>query len=43
MKANAHHRRVDVSQSAKTSAGSFAGRMAYPTFQRNDRIFQFAK
>lgn len=43
MKANAHHTRVDVSHSAKTRAGSAAAWMSYPTFHRNERIFQFAK
>jgi 2-hydroxychromene-2-carboxylate isomerase len=43
MNANAHHPRVDASHSARTRAGSVAGWMGYPTFQRNDRIFQFAK
>jgi hypothetical protein len=42
-KANAHHTRVTVSQRARTSAGTFEGRIGYPTFHRNDRIFQFAK
>jgi hypothetical protein len=43
MNANAHHPRVDASHSARTRAGSVAAPMGYPTFQRNDRIFQFAK
>jgi hypothetical protein len=41
MKANAHHPSVDASHSAKTNAGS--AWMSYPTFHRNERIFQFAK
>ena len=43
MKANAHHTRVDKSHSAKTSVGSVTAWMDYPTFHRNERIFQFAK
>lgn len=43
MKANVHHTRVDVSHSAKTRAGSVTAWMGYPTFHRNERIFQFAK
>jgi hypothetical protein len=42
MNANAHHPRVDATHSAKTRAGA-AVWMGYPTFQRNDKIFQFAK
>jgi len=43
VKANVHHKSVDATQSTTTKAGSFGGRIRYPTFQRNDRIFQFAK
>ena len=43
MNANAHHPSVDVSHSAKTRAGIVAVWMGYPTFHRNERIFQFAK
>jgi hypothetical protein len=43
MKANAHHPSVDASHSASTRAGNVAAWIGYPTFQRNDRIFQLAK
>ena len=43
MKANAHQPSSDVSQSPRTTAGSLGARMAYPTFQRNESIFQFAE
>jgi hypothetical protein len=41
--ANVHHPSVDASHSARTSAGSGAALMGYPTFHRKERIFQFAK
>ena len=43
VKANAHHSSVDASHSRSDERGHPRGPNGYPTFQRNDRIFQFAK